>query len=270
MSYRLTADCKPLSEDEEKAVFRKLKKGSERDKAQAMDILVRANLKLIFKIAHEFKSCPLPFDDLVAEGCTGLMHAAKKFELDKEVRFITYAAWWIRQRMRKAIEKQSRIVRVPAKANITKAKMLARMDELQNVLNRKPTVEELADYMDTSEDYVRKVLFSLGQSVSLDMPEDPEQPGMSLSDMAHVNVIENLGDVLENRDMEDALKLAWKKLSKRDQYILSMRYGMNGEAPATLEETAQEVGKCRERVRQLQEEALMTLRRELKNIKVNK
>lgn len=265
--FRLKADTPPLSESEEKELFKLYKTGTEDEKNRALDKLLDANLKLVFKIAHEFKHCPLAFDDLVAEGCTGLMHAAEKFDTDKGVRFITYAVWWIRQRMRKAIEYQGRTVRVPQRANVTKAKMLHSMSELTDILGHKPTTQELADFVEMPEAYVRDVLYSLGQSISLDIPQDSEDNEMSVSDQVHVRLAEDFGDIIANKELVEAFKKVFKKLSMRDQYILTLRYGLDGSQPATLEETAQEVGKCRERIRQLQAEALVNLRAKLKEHK---
>lgn len=245
----------PVSKQEERVLLNKIQNGSDIEKEQAQELLLRSNLKLIFKIADEFKDKGVPIEDLVSEGSRGMMYAMTKFDLTQDVRFISYAAHWIRQKMRIAIEKQGRVVTIPADAFIKKAQVLNTRSRLTKEWGREPTVKELSTYMKVPEDKIRNRLYSLGLDIRLD-EEDTEENTTSHIDLSSVD---NTWEIKENDEQLELMEACITKLPERSQYILRMRFGYTGKE-ATLEEVGQEIGCCRERVRQLQEEAISSLK----------
>lgn len=268
MAFKIKAVLDPFTEEQEKEIFLQLQTTKQKEKV--LSVILDHNLKLIFKIAREFKNSPVPFDDLISEGCIGLVWAAEKFQLDKGTKFITYAAWWVRQKMHRCIEKQGRTVKVPARANIQKARLLHAEEELREILGYKPSLDELAEYTDTPVYIVKNLMYALGQSVSLDADEDDtEDEGISRKEEEALSHDPNMDPEWERRkEQHKQLLEVVGTLSVRDQFIITLRYGLDGYPPASLEEVAQEVGKCRERVRQLQEEAEMEIRRKMKKNKL--
>ena len=262
MSYKLNTNVKPLTAAKEKEAFENFHSQDTKKSDAAADLLLSANSKLIFKLAQEFKHHPIPFDDLIAEGCVGLMVAAGKFDISRGTRFITYAAWWIKQRMRKAVETQSRTVRVPAKTHVTKSRLLRMQDQLRDELGYQPDIYQLSEYTGMPEAKIKTLLNSLGHGVSVDA--ESEDTEMSNLEKARVAIADDLGDLLDDSELLDEMRKAFKRLPKRDQFVLGIRYGLDGSGVSTLEEVAQEVGRCRERCRQLQDEALKKLRREIR------
>ena len=160
--------------------------------------------------------------------------------------------------MRLAIQNQSSTVRMPGSMAVIRAKVLRAKDELQEALGHEPTTEELSDYTELAPDQVRTALYSLSYDVRNDFSEEDENKEPDFEDLK----FDSFGSLYKAETME-ALKKAWESLNSRDRYILTLRYGLDGSYPKTLEETAQEVGRTRERVRQLQGVALAKLKRRL-------
>ena len=262
MPYLLKYSLPPLSQEEE----RDLIKAAQSDTAKsdsAVDTILRSNIKLLYKLAREFQPCRLTVDDLAAEGSTGLVYAIGKFDLGLDVRFSTYACWWIRQKMRLAIQNQAATVRIPQKTNIARARLLNSKDELTEILGHEPSTEELADYTKLPVDQVRHLLYSLGCDIRISQTDEEAEDDVvenALSDMPMEGFLEGI----DRTEQQGRLREAWKKLSDRDRYILGLRFGLDGQQPKTLEQVAQEVGRCRERCRQLQDEALQNLKEKLK------
>lgn len=257
MSFLLRYSLPPLSQEEERELIKEARADTAASDS-AVDTILRSNIKLIYKIAREFQPCRLSVDELVTEGTTGLVYAISKFDLDQDVRFTTYAVWWVKQKMRIAIANQGSTVRVPAKTLVTRAKLLNRKAALQELLGHEPSVEELAFYTELPEDQIRHLLYSLGYDIRITQNEDDDEDPVenALADLP----MEGFLDSVDRSEQKTRLERAWKRLSKRDKYILGLRFGLDGHAPRTLEEVAQEVGRCRERVRQLQDEALFNLK----------
>lgn len=246
----------PVSKKEERTLLDKIQNGTDEEKGPAEELLLRSNLKLIFKIADEFKDKGVPVEDLVSEGSRGLLYAMTKFDLSKDVRFISYAAFWIRQKMRLAVEKQGRVVTIPAEALIKKAKVLNTKTRLAKELGREPTVKELSKYLKIPEDKIRIRLYSLGLDVRIDEEENEE----TITNHIDLSSVDNTWEQKEEEEQLKLLETCITKLPERSQYILRMRFGYTGKE-ATLEEVGQEIGCCRERVRQLQTDALNRLKK---------
>ena len=225
----------------------------------ARSTLIKANLRLVVKIAHDFKGLGLPLLDLISEGNIGLMRAVEKFDPAKGAKFSSYAAWWIKQSMRRALANQSRTIRIPVQSagKINKIKSV-RM-KLAEELGREPTDAEIAEHLDFSERTVAGLRLADLRTFSL---HDPIQQGEEgefqdiIPDRHAMTPDQILGDVESVFRLMDLLE----KLEERERRILEMRFGLRGNRPLTLEEVSQEIGRTRERVRQIQNQALSKLK----------
>ena len=226
---------------------------------EARSTLIKANLRLVVKIAHDFKGLGLPLLDLISEGNIGLMRAVEKFDPAKGAKFSSYAAWWIKQSMRRALANQSRTIRIPVQSagKINKIKSV-RM-KLAEKLGREPTDAEIAENLAYSERTVAGLRLADLRTFSL---HDPIQQG---EDGEFQDIIPDRGAMTPDRilgDVESVKRLIslLGELDIRERMILQMRFGLDGKRPKTLEEVSQEIGRTRERVRQIQNQALTKLR----------
>ncbi len=226
---------------------------------EARSTLIKANLRLVVKIAHDFKGLGLPLLDLISEGNIGLMRAVEKFDPAKGAKFSSYAAWWIKQSMRRALANQSRTIRIPVQSagKINKIKSV-RM-KLAEKLGREPTDAEIAEHLAYSERTVAGLRLADLRTFSL---HDPIQQG---EDGEFQDIIPDRGAMTPDRilgDVESVKRLIslLSELEIREQMILKMRFGLDGKRPKTLEEVSQEIGRTLERVRQIQNQALTKLR----------
>ncbi len=225
----------------------------------AREVLIKANLRLVVKIAHDFKGLGLPLLDLISEGNIGLMRAVEKFDPAKGAKFSSYAAWWIKQSMRRALANQSRTIRIPVQSagKINKIKSV-RM-KLTEELGREPNDAEIAKHLDFSERTVSGLRLADLRTFSLHDPiqqgEDGEFQDIIPDRRAHTPD-RILGDV----ESIDRLISLLSCLEERERLILQMRFGLDSKRPRTLEEVSQEIGRTRERVRQIQNQALNKLK----------
>ena len=227
------------------------------DKARAK--LIQANLRLVVKIAHDFKGLGLPLLDLISEGNIGLMRAVEKFDPAKGAKFSSYAAWWIKQSMRRALANQSRTIRIPVQSAGKINKIKSARIKLTEQLDREPTDAEIAEFLEFSERTVTGLKLADLRTFSL---HDPIQQG---EDGEFQDIIPDQGALTPDRLLGDTesisrLRHLLKDLDEREIMILNMRFGMDGSRPKTLEEVSQEIGRTRERVRQIQNQALSKLR----------
>ncbi len=229
---------------------------------QAMSVLIKANLRLVVKIAHDFKGLGLPLLDLISEGNIGLMRAVEKFDPQKGAKFSSYAAWWIKQSMRRALANQSRTIRIPVQSAGKINKIKSMRLKLAEELGREPTDAEIAERLEFSKRTVSGLRLADLRTFSL---HDPIQQG---EDGEFQDIIPDLAAQTPERilgDMESVTRLKHliKELDEREKKILKMRFGLDGEKPRTLEEVSQEIGRTRERVRQIQNQALQRLKQML-------
>ena len=230
---------------------------SEHDEARKT--LIKANLRLVVKIAHDFKGLGLPLLDLISEGNIGLMRAVEKFDPAKGAKFSSYAAWWIKQSMRRALANQSRIIRIPVQSAGKINKIKSIRTKLTEKLGREPTDAEIAKDLDFSERTVAGLRLADLRTFSL---HDPIQQG---EDGEFQDIIPDRGAQTPDRilsDVESVGRLVdlLSELDERERMILKMRFGLDGNRPKTLEEVSQTIGRTRERVRQIQNQALTKLR----------
>ena len=248
-----------VGKDEEAELAEAIHCGSGELHDEARATLIKANLRLVVKIAHDFKGLGLPLLDLISEGNIGLMRAVEKFDPIKGAKFSSYAAWWIKQSMRRALANQSRTIRIPVQSagKINKIKSV-RM-KLTEELGREPTDSEIAEHLDFSERTVAGLRLADLRTFSL---HDPIQQGEEgefqdiIPDRRAMTPDQILGDV----ESVGRLLTLLDELEDRERLILKMRFGLDGYRARTLEEVSQAIGRTRERVRQIQNQALVKLR----------
>ena len=227
--------------------------------------LIEHNLRLVVSIAKHYTNRGLALPDLIEEGNLGLIHALNKFDPERGFRFTTYATWWIRQAVERAIMNQSRTVRLPAHVVKELNVVLRAMRHLEmhgQPDGRDVALEDVAHLLDKPVEQVRKVLGYNERTTSLDAPLDRDG-GVSIGDsLADDAISPEL--VLHNTEIEAWVRLWLAELNERQRTVIERRYGLNDRDVATLEELAREIGVTRERVRQIQAEALEKLRSRLK------
>jgi RNA polymerase nonessential primary-like sigma factor len=251
-----------LKADEELALARSMKAGDFPSRQK----LIEHNLRLVVSIAKHYTNRGLALPDLIEEGNLGLIHALEKFDPERGFRFTTYATWWIRQAVERAIMNQSRTIRLPAhvvkELNVVlRALRHLEMHGLRD--GRDATLEDVAHLIGRPIDQVRRVMGYNEHIASLDAPFDRES-GASIGDAIADESVLAPELLLHNTEIENWVRQWLSELSERQRTVIERRYGLNGRDTATLEDLAGEIGVTRERVRQIQAEALEKLRARLK------
>ncbi len=244
-----------LTPDEEKTLVTRMSKGDR----SARNRLVNANLRFVIHVAKGFQNQGLSLPDLINEGNLGLMTAARKFDPDKGCKFITYAVWWIRQNIHKALETQTRSVRVPANVLNDLTRLRRAETELSQSLERQPTKEELSTEADFGRSKIDHTLGATYQTLSLDSRRY-EQGDISYVETIPDEAVASPDEDLYRRQNHGEVHSAIQTLNPRLQTVLVLHYGMDGDEPKTYQQIGLHLGVSRERVRQLKEEALDRLR----------
>jgi len=248
-------DIPVLTPKEERELARKIRKGDK----EARKKMIEANLKLVVNIAKHYIGLGLPLTDLIAEGNLGLMRAVEKFNPRKGFRFSTYAAWWIKQAITRAIIEQAKTIRIPVYLSEMISKIKKKKEEFCQKYGREPTLQELARRVKISKKKLERIEILMAKTASLEarIGEDKENEFVEVIKNEKAKTESEVERFLKHQEILELMEV----LTPREREILDLRFGLKTQTPQTLAEVAKKLGISRERVRQIEERALEKLKK---------
>ena len=247
---------KPLSPDEEKELGRRIQRGDHK----ALQRLVEANLRFVVSYAKRYRGLGLSFLDLIHEGTLGLIEAAKRFDPERNVKFISYAVWWVRQAIFHALSEHTRVFRLPQKLSGQISKLGNARQQLASELQRSPTNEEVAEKTSLTLEEVEDLLKVAGDDLSLSSAVS-EDGSLELGDTLEQETVPSVELEMIKSSFEEQIHNLVAELDEKEREVLRMRFGLDGEEPKTLQEIGEALGLSRERIRQIESKAKEKLRR---------
>ncbi len=259
---REIGQVKLLTPEEEIQLAARIKKGDKKAREQ----MIKANLRLVVKIARDYEGLGLPLLDLISEGNIGLMKAVERFDPSKGGKLSTYGAWWIKQSIKRALANQSKTIRLPVHLVDKISKMRRTSLKLQEELGREPTDDELAEELGITSSRVAQMRTAAIRPASLDAPISDDEDSNNFSEVVQDENAFTPYEKLEDKTVTDMLQDMVTSLDPREATILRYRFGLDGGTEKTLEEVGEKFGVTRERVRQIQNIALRKLRKMIEKL----
>jgi len=248
-----------LTREEEVQLAKRIKKGDQAARQQ----MIKANLRLVVKIAHDYANFGLPLLDLISEGNIGLMKAVERFDPKKGGKLSTYAAWWIKQSIKRALANQSKTIRLPVHLVDKIARMRRIAMQLSEELGRDPTDEELSEELGIPPAKIAQLRTASIRPASLDASVGQDDDSASLGEMIGDDNADSPYQMLRDKNLRDSVMDLLHVLDERELKIIRLRFGLDGKKELTLEEVGKKFGVTRERIRQLQNIALRKIKRAL-------
>ena len=245
-----------LTREEEDHFSRRARKGDEEAKA----VLARANLRFVVNVAKRYRNQGLPLSDLISEGNIGLINAIDRFDPDKGYHFISYAVWWIRQAITKAIYEKARMIRLPQNRIFELSRIEKTRTRLQSEKGRDPGVGDVARALDMDESHVASMMNISRDHVSLDTPISKDKDPSLLGDFVEDTERDSPEDETMEGALRDEINKVLTSLSDREATIIEYRFGLNGKQPLSLQELGNRFSLTKERIRQIEQRALRKLR----------
>jgi RNA polymerase primary sigma factor len=245
-----------LSREEEKHFAMLASKGDVTSKEK----LINSNLRFVVNVAKQYQNQGLPLEDLISEGNIGLMNAIDKFDVTKGYHFISYAVWWIRQRILKAISEKSRMIRLPMNRIYEISKIEKVKDELQNKKGLTAKIGEIAQQLNMEKELVAELLNISKEMLSLDNPIYIEKDSTVLKDFVPDTTYKSPTEVVLDNSLKDEINIILKSLTQKEARILEYRFGLNGKVPSSLREIGNLFNLTKERIRQIEKRAIDRLK----------
>jgi len=247
---------KPLAAEDEKILGHRIQQGDQ----EALQQLVEANLRFVVSYAKRYRGLGVHFLDLIHDGTLGLMEAAKRFDPERNVKFISYAVWWVRQAIFHALSESTRVFRLPQKLSGQISKVGHARSQLTTELERAPTVEELAQKTGLTKEEVEELMKVAGDDLSLSSAVG-EEGSLELGDTLEQETIPSVEVEMIRSSFEEQIRALVSELDEKEREVISLRFGLDGEEPRTLQEIGEALGLSRERIRQIESKAKEKLRR---------
>ncbi len=253
---REIARFRPLSQEDEKELGLRIQNGDQ----EALQRMVESNLRFVVSYAKRYRGLGVSFLDLIHDGTIGLIEAAKRFDPARNVKFISYAVWWVRQAIFHALSEQTRVFRLPQKLSGQISRVGHARHQLAAELDRSPTTRELADKTSLSEEEVESLLRVAGDDLSLSTAVG-EDGNMELGDTLEQGSVPSAELELIRTSFEQQIRAMVEELEEKERDVIRLRFGLDGEEPRTLQEIGDSLGLSRERIRQIESKAKEKLRR---------